>query len=73
MAIERFLWTLHAEQRLRERGLTRGEVEQAIRDRHDERQPDHGDADWRIYGSRADARNYVVIYDNPVNHDRAAA
>jgi|HubBroStandDraft_4_1064222.scaffolds.fasta_scaffold23014_3 uncharacterized protein YuzE len=29
-AIERFLWTLHAEQRLRERGLTRGEVEQAI-------------------------------------------
>lgn len=72
MAIERFLWRLHAEQRLHERGLTRAEVEQTIRDGHDERQPNDGDADWRIYGIRADGRHYVVIYDNPVNRDRAA-
>jgi len=70
VAIERFIWTEHAERRLRQRRLTRAEVEQAIRDRHGERQINRGDADWRIHGSRADGRRFAVIYDNPVKGDR---
>jgi len=50
MTIERFIWTRHAERRLRQRRLIRAEVEQAISDGHADRQrkgipPAH--ADWR--------------------------
>jgi hypothetical protein len=72
MAIGRFIWTRHAERRLRERRLTRAEVELAIRKGHSDRLPNRGDADWRVYGSRADGRSFVVIYDNPVKRDRTA-
>jgi hypothetical protein len=34
VAIKRFVWTDHAELRLGERGLTRSEVEDAIREGH---------------------------------------
>ena len=73
MSIERFQWTQHAEQRLGERHLTRGEVEQAIRDGHAERQINTGSADWRVRGTRSDGKSFVVIYDNPVEGDAGTA
>jgi hypothetical protein len=73
MAIERFTWTTHAEERLHERHLTREEVEQAIRDGHDERQVNVGDADWRVHGIRGDGKTFAVVYDNPVKRDPNAA
>jgi hypothetical protein len=71
--IGRINWTIHAEQRLRDRGLSRDEVEQAIRDGHQSRQVNKGEADWRVYGIRADGRRFVVIYDHPVSSDRSSA
>jgi len=73
MAIERFEWTHHAEVRLGERHLTRERVEQAIRDGHDERQVNVGDADWRVHGVRSDGKTFAVVYDNPIKRDHNAA
>jgi hypothetical protein len=73
MAIERFQWTQHAEQRLGERHLTRGEVEQAIRDGHTGRQINAGSADWRVHGTRADGKSFAAIYNNPVDGDTGSA
>ena len=73
MAFERFIWTDHAEQRLSERGLARVEVERAIDDGHEAREANHGEADWRIYGTRADGQDFAVIYDCPVGGDENAA
>jgi Domain of unknown function (DUF4258) len=73
MAIERFQWTQHAEQRLGERNLTRGEVEQAIRDGHGGRQINTGSADWRVHGRRSDGKSFEVVYDNPADGDAGAA
>ena len=72
MAIERLHWSEHAEMRLMERGLERGEVERAIRDGDGGRQRNRGDADWRIYAESA-GRRFVVIYDNPVQGDGGTA
>jgi hypothetical protein len=72
MAIERFHWTEHAEQRLGERNLARGEVEQAIRDGHGDRQINSGSADWRVHGSRSDGKSFAAIYDNPADGDAGA-
>lgn len=72
MAIERFIWTDHAEQRLSERGLAHGEVERAIREQHDTREVNRGDADWRLYDTRADGRRFAVIYDHPVRGDESS-
>jgi hypothetical protein len=66
VGVERFIWTDHAELRLEQRGLTRFEVEEAVREGHEIREPNHGDADWRVEGVRADGRKFAVIYDNPV-------
>jgi hypothetical protein len=71
--IERFIWTDHAELRLGQRGLTRFEVEEAVRERHEIREANRGDADWRVYGSRSDGRKFAVVYDNPVRGDAGAA
>jgi uncharacterized protein DUF4258 len=71
--IERFIWTEHAELRLVQRGLTMLEVEEAVRDGHEIREANQGDADWRIEGVRADGRKFAVIYDNPVRGDASAA
>lgn len=73
MAIERFIWTDHAELRLGERGLTRSEVEEAVREGHPIREVNQGDADWRVYGLRSDGRKFAVLYDNPVRGDAGAA
>jgi hypothetical protein len=69
MGVERFIWTDHAELRLGQRGLTRFEVEDAVREGHEVREPNHGDADWRVEGVRADGVKFAVIYDNPVRSD----
>lgn len=73
MEIERFVWTDHAELRLRDRGLTRLEVEEAIREAHEVREANQGDADWRVYGVRPDGCRFAVIYDNPSRGDARTA
>ena len=73
MAIERFVWTGHAELLLGERGLTRSEVEDAVREGHPMREVNQGDADWRVYGVRSDGRKFAVVYDNPAHGNASAA
>jgi len=73
VAIKRFIWTDHAELRLGERGLTRSEVEDAIREGHPIREVNRRDADWRVYGMRSDRRKFAIIYDNPVQGDADVA
>lgn len=73
MEIERFIWTDHAELRLGQRGLTRFEVEEAVREGHEIRETNRGDADWRVYGTRSDGRRFAVVYDSPVRGDASAA
>ncbi len=58
MPIKRFVWTTHAADRLSERGLTWSTVEAAVRERHDMRTANDGEADWRL-----DTGRFVVIYD----------
>ena len=64
MPIDRFTWTIHAEERLPQRGLTRTRVERAVRDLHPIREINEGAAEWRI-----DAGSFVVIYDHPDHKD----
>jgi hypothetical protein len=64
VTVERFSWTIHAEERLPERGVTRDAVERAIREGHPIREPNDGEADWRI-----DAGRFVVVYDHPHRDD----
>lgn len=73
MAIERFVWTEHAESRLSERGLTRFEVEEVVREGHGSREVNKGDATWRVHGERSDGRRFAVIYDHPALGDPALA
>jgi hypothetical protein len=73
VAIARFIWTDHAELRLGQRGLTRFDVEEAVREKHEIRDANRGDADWRVEGMRADGRKFAVIYDNPVGGDASVA
>ena len=72
MAIERFIWTIHAEKRRTERLLDRAELERAIRDGHANRQINRGRADWLIDGLLADGRRIEVVYDHPHRADHAA-
>jgi hypothetical protein len=67
--IERFDWTDHAEDRLRERKFDRINVERAIRLRHDERSRNHGRADWMVRGKKLDGRVFEVVYDHPAKAD----
>jgi hypothetical protein len=73
VAIERFIWTDHAELRLGQRGLTTADVEEAVREEHENREINQGDADWRVEAVRPDGRRFAVIYDNPVRGDASAA
>lgn len=73
MKIERFIWTDHAELRLSDRGLSRLEVEEVVRDGHQFREVNCGDADWRVYGTRSDGRRFAVIYDHPALDDLGQA
>ena len=72
MEIERFLWTDHAELRVGERGLTCFEVEEAVREGHETRESNAGDADWRVYGVQSGGGRFAVIYDHPVIGDDGA-
>jgi hypothetical protein len=71
--VKRVHWTSHALERVVERGLTRGEVEGVLRQGHAMRALNRGEADWRLYGEAGNGRRFVVIYDQPVLGDRAAA
>jgi hypothetical protein len=64
MTIEHFKWTIHAEERLPQRELTRARVERAIRELHPLREANQGAAEWRV-----DAGRFVVIYDHPDSDD----
>lgn len=66
--ITRFAWTVHALERLPQRGLTRRTVEQAVNDLHPSRHPNDGGTDWRI-----DAAGFVVLYVHPYKDDLRAA
>ena len=69
--IEHFQWTFHAGERLAQRGLTKHEVEIAIR--LGEREPNLGAADWRVTGVRSDGLRFVAVFDSPVDDDHQAA
>jgi hypothetical protein len=73
MSIERFIWTEHADLRLSDRGLSRREVEAAVRFGHPLREVNRGDADWRVHGTRSDGRQFAVIYDHPALNDSCTA
>jgi hypothetical protein len=60
MSIERFIWTVHAEERLDDRKLTKDLVEQAIREGHPMREANEGRADWIV-----DVGRFAVVYDHP--------
>ncbi len=62
--IKRFVWTIHAEDRLPERGLTKEQVERALVKGHPLRVANAGEADWLL-----DAGHFVVIYDHPDSGD----
>ncbi len=72
MEIERFVWTEHAEDRLRQRRLDASDVEEAIRDRHAEREVNDGRAEWLVSGETADGTAFEAIYDHPHGDDEAA-
>jgi len=67
MGIERFLWTDHAEQRLRQRKLSRADIEHAIRVRHAEAQINEGGADWLLAGRTAEGIPFEAVYDHPAH------
>lgn len=67
MTITRVNWTIHAEERLLQRGLTRVAVEQAVRDMHPDREINSGAAKWRIDDGR-----FVMVYDHPDGNDSQA-
>jgi hypothetical protein len=73
VAIERFGWTDHALQRLEERGLTRFEVEEAIREGDDGREPNEDGADWLIAARTHSGISIEVVYDHPHHGDQGSA
>jgi hypothetical protein len=64
VTVERFAWTIHAEDRLYERKLTKELVEKAIQEGHPLREPNEGEVDWLV-----DAGRFVVAYDHPDEED----
>lgn len=72
MAIERFVWTEHAQMRLAGRLLGAAEVERAISERHADREVNDGRAEWLVGGVTADGTPFEAIYDHPHGDDDAA-
>jgi hypothetical protein len=70
--IERFVWTEHAEDRLRQRRLDAADVEQAIQHRHAEREVNDGRAEWLVSGETPDGVPFEAIYDHPHGDDGSA-
>jgi hypothetical protein len=73
VGIEHFTWTDHALLRLGQRRLSAFEVERAIREEHENRLHNFGEADWLIETTTPDGRAFGVIYDHPVQGDPARA
>ena len=72
MEIERFVWTVHAKDRLGERRLEMADVEGAIRERHSERQVNDGRAEWLVNGRTPGDVAFEAIYDHPHGDDESA-
>lgn len=72
MEIERFVWTIHAKDRLAERRLDAADVEQAIKGRHAERQSNDGRAEWLVGGQTPGGVAFEAIYDHPDGDDESA-
>lgn len=72
MEIEHFIWTEHAEDRIRQRRLDAADVEQAIKDRHAEREVNDGRAEWLVSGVTPDGVAFEAIYDHPHGDDEGA-
>jgi hypothetical protein len=72
MEIERFVWTEHAEDRVRQRRLDAADIEQAIKDRHAEREVNDGRAEWLVGGVTPDGVAFEAIYDHPHADDEGA-
>jgi hypothetical protein len=70
--IERFVWTEHAETRLHQRQLDAAEIEQAVKERHSEREVNDGRAEWLVSGQTADGTVFEAIYDHPHGDDESA-
>lgn len=71
MEIERFVWTEHAENRLRQRRLSASDVERAIKSRHSEREVNDGRAEWLVGGETPDGVAFEAIYDHPHGNDES--
>lgn len=71
--IVRFVWSDHALLRLGQRQLATFEVEQAVREHHEERRPNDGRADWLISARTPDGREFEAIYDHPAAGDDTLA
>jgi hypothetical protein len=72
MAIERFVWTEHARMRLAQRRLNATAVEQAISERHADREVNDGRAEWLVSGVTDEGTPFEAIYDHPHGADEAA-
>lgn len=72
MEIERFVWTEHAEDRLRQRRLDATDVEQTIKERNSERETNDGRAEWLVGGTTPDGVAFEAIYDHPHRDDESA-
>lgn len=72
MAIERFVWTEHARMRLAQRRLNAAAVEQAISERHADREVNDGRAEWLVSGVTDEGTPFEAIYDHPHGEDEAA-
>jgi len=70
--IERFVWTVHAKDRLGERRLDAADVEEAIRERHSERKANDGRAEWLVGGQTSGGVAFEAIYDHPHGNDDSA-
>lgn len=72
MEIERFVWTEHAEDRLRQRRLDAADVEQTIKERNSEREVNDGRAEWLVGGETPGGVAFEAIYDHPHGDDGGA-
>jgi hypothetical protein len=70
--IDRFVWTEHAEFRLRQRRLDASDIEQAIKEGHSDREVNDGRAEWLVSGETTDGTAFEAIYDHPHGDDQAA-
>lgn len=71
--ITEFIWTDHALDRIAERGVTRSEVQAAIREAHEDRVSNLGRADWLVATTTESGIRIEAIYDHPYRGDEITA